>query len=162
MSRFDIDLTEVSTERMICPQGTYPARIAKAAVRSGTKDDRNWAMLNLTFALKDEEVSKVLGIDEPKVFYTVSLSFDKETEKLSPNNPDLGNLLEVVGLKNKGDVFKEGTDEATSQWDYNMIYFKNVADALSGYDILCNVVHRKAYNDPDRMEAVVNKVAKLD
>ena len=47
-SRFDIDLSEVSTERLICPAGTYEARIAKAELRTGTKDEKNWAILNLT------------------------------------------------------------------------------------------------------------------
>lgn len=161
-SRFDIDLSEVSTERLICPAGTYEARIAKAELRTGTKDDKNWAILNLTYAVRDAEVSKFLNVDEPKVFGSIMLSFDKETEKFSKNNPDFGALMATLGLTNSGDIFKEGTDEAETQWDYNKIYFTNVANTLAGYDLLINVAHRKAFNDPSRMEAAVTKVAKLE
>lgn len=161
-SRFSLDLTEITTERLICPAGTYEARIAKAELRSGTKDDRNWAMINITYAIRDAEVSKFLNQDEPKVFGSVSLSFDKDTEKFSKNNPDFGALMATLDLTNSGSIFEEGTEVAETQWEFNKIYFTNVANTLAGYDLLINVAHRKAYNDPSRMEAAVTKVAKLE
>jgi hypothetical protein len=161
-SRFGIDLSEVSTERLIVPAGTYEARVAKAELRSGVKDERNWAMINVTYAIRDPEVAKLLNQDEPKVFGTIGLSFDKDTEKFSKNNPDFGALMATLGLTNSGDIFEEGTEVAETQWEYNKIYFTNVANTLAGYDLLINVAHRKAYNDPSRMEAAVTKVAKLE
>ena len=104
-SRFGIDLSEVSTERLIVPAGTYEARVAKAELRSGVKDERNWAMINVTYAIRDQEVAKILNQDEPKVFGTIGLSFDKDTEKFSKNNPDFGALMATLGLTNSGDIF---------------------------------------------------------
>lgn len=163
-SRFAINLEDVATERLICPQGTYPARIAKAEVRQGTKDGRNWMMLNLTLAIKDEEVSKFLSQDEPKVFYTVGLNFDKETEAFNSNSPDFGALMKSLELNNKEStaIFNEGTEDASTMWEYNTMFFTNVCNTLSGYDLLINVAHKHNYQDKSRMDAVVTKVAALD
>jgi hypothetical protein len=162
MSRFAINLEEVSTERLLVPVGTYPARIAKAEVRQGSKDGKNWMMLNLTLAIKDEEVSKFLNIDEPKTFYSLMLSFDRETEQFSKNNPDFGALMKALNLTSQSSVFEEGTEDATSMWEFNTMFFTNVCNALAGYDLLINVAHKPNYQDKSRMDAVVTKVAALD
>lgn len=161
MSRFSVDLSEVSEERILVPQGAYAARIVKAEPRTGTKDDRNWMMLNLTLAIRDEEVSKLLSQDEPKLYYSVGMRFE-EDYKLSKNNPDLGALLKMLGLKDKTEAFEEGTEEAESQWDYNLLFYKHMCEALVGYDVLANVVHKPDYKDPDAMQAEINKLAKLE
>ena len=161
-SRFSLNLSNITTERLICPIGTYPARIAKADVRTGNKDGRNWMMLNLTLAINDNEVAAFLNQDEPKVFYTIGVSFDKETELVAVNNPDLGALLATLDLKLDMEAFQEGTENAETAWEFAQLLFTNVCNALPGYDLLINVAHKPHYQDKSRMEAVVTKVARLD
>jgi hypothetical protein len=164
MSRFAINLEELATERLICPKGTYPARIANAEVRQGNKDGRNWMMLNLTLAIKDEEVSKFLSQDAPKVFYSVGLNFDKETEAFNPQSPDFGALMKTLDLNTASatTAFQDGTEDAATMWEFNTLFFTNVANTLAGYDLLIEVTHKANYQDKSRMDAVVSKVAKLD
>lgn len=160
MSRFSLNLEEVSTERLLCPKGAYPMRIAKAEVRKGVKDDKNWMMLNLTLAIKDAEVSQYLGQDEPKLFHSIMISFDKETGEFSmKNNQEIALLSRALGIEGQSKVFEEGTEEATTWFDFAVIYFTNYCNVLVGYDVLGNVDHKPSFRDKTQMEAVITKIA---
>jgi hypothetical protein len=67
MARFDLDLSSMSTERKVMQAGQYPASIIKSDVKTGdTKDgEGKWMSIQTVYVVKDEDVIKDLGVDEP-------------------------------------------------------------------------------------------------
>lgn len=168
-NRFAIDLSEMSEERLLIPVGIYSGRIAKATLTKGVSEPKDgnegvkWARLDLIVAIKDEDVSKLLSTDEPKVFSRHMISFEKETGALSvKNNPDLGNLLAIAGLKSKEAtaLFQEGTEDAQDQWEFNTIFLTNIASNLEGVDLLVSVGQSPQFNDKTKMQNTVSKYGK--
>lgn len=156
MSRFDLDLTEISDKRAVVPKGDYRGKIAGGSVRTGATDSGNWAMLNVTIAIKDNEVSKILNQDEPKMFFSGFLAFDKETGKFNKNgSPEFGQLLKVTGFTNISD-FEEGTESAETEFDYIVKVVENILEAAKGVDVLAKVTQAKDQNGD-----TVNRVSKL-
>ena len=161
MSRFSLDLSQTASERKVMQAGQYPARIVKAELKTGkSKEDQNdWMRLDLTFSVKDEEVSKDLGQDEPKVYGSTFVAFDKETGKYSDNNPMIGQLLDATELRNSASAIGADVDDSGTEWEYYVGYFTKFAELLSGYDVLVNV-GRRAVGESIRAE--VTKIAKLE
>lgn len=162
MSRFDIDITEISDERILIPNGVYPARISKSEVRKGETDKGEWANLSLTLVISDPEVVKLTNHDEPSVFWSGMFAFDQTTGKfLKDNCPELGQFIKVTGFE-KTEDFEEGTETAETERDYVLKLFENMGNAAIGTDLICNVGQEPHYQDKDRMVNRVSGIAAIE
>jgi hypothetical protein len=162
-NRFAVDLTEMSTERLLVPKGKYPAKLEKAVLASGEVNDKPgefWQAFNVQFGLKDAEVAALLGQDSPKVFYNFYIQVDKESGKISTNNPDLGSVLEACGLNTKeaNAMFIEAGSTASTQLEFNKLYLEKIAELLVGYDFIVNVGHKPRSKGSDENVSYVSKV----
>ena len=90
---------ELSTKRLVIEPGVYPAYIDKLDVKSGEKDGREWAQLNVTWSIEDEGVKSALGRDTVKSVQQFFLDLDDtgNLDKSAGKNVDLGRLLKAVG-----------------------------------------------------------------
>lgn len=159
MGRFDLNLSDVSTTRPTCASGTYIGRLAKAEIRSG--DDKNgdpWAGLNVSVAILDPEVSKVLGMDEPKMFFSGMFAFDAEGKFNKSNCAEIGQFLEVTGFGSDMAAFEDETTElAETERDYVLALFKNMCASAAGVEVIAKVVRKKHYKE----DYMVNEVSQL-
>lgn len=169
VNRFSIDIEEMSEERVLIPKGDYLTKISKADLSHAEfkKDDKTgyWYRLDLVLDIKDKAISDLLKTDSPKVFHSIMISTDKESEKiLTANNPDLGALLAACDLKTKeaNEVFIEAASDAQTQREFNIAYLKKIADVLPGYELLAKVGQKKHGVDPDKMINSVTKLAKSE
>lgn len=161
MSRFDLDLSEVATERPLVPAGFYPARIAKSEIRKGETDKGKWANLNLTLAINDPEVAKIMNQDNPKVFWSGMFSFDENGQFLKDNCPEIGVFIKLTGFTDIED-FLEGADEIEDDREAMLKVFQNMGEASVGTDLMCKVVQKPHYEDRDRMVNEVSAIAGLE
>ena len=161
MSRFTIDLTDISTERKVMKAGAYEAAILKSEVKTGDnkEDDGKWMRIETVYVVKDEEVIKDLGTDEPKVYGSFFVSFDKETGAFrQDNNIGIGQLLKATGLDNGSVDFEDGITDDMSDWEAKVKYFSNLTEAVADYPVLITVGRRAV---GDNMRAEVTKIAKF-
>lgn len=163
--RFGIDLTDVSTERVLVPTGEFTAKAEKAVFSSGSQKenaDAFWYSINVQYAIKDDEVAKVMQQDSPKAFWNVFISTDKETGKVATANPDFGMLLKASDLDN-ADVTSmciEAASSAETQHDFNKLFLGKIAELVAGSDQIVKVIHRKKSKDDDTLVAAVTKAIK--
>jgi hypothetical protein len=149
MSRFSIDINEVSDKRELIPAGDYPVRIIKGSTKAGdfkTKagEERHYINLNFTAVVRDEEVSRIIGQDEPKCFPSVFVSFDSEWKMLKENEA-LGKFRNAMGFSDSS-AFEDGTEDAETMEEYAKKFFLNMAEASVGADLLAKIGTR-TYND---------------
>ena len=161
MSRFDLNLEDVATERMLVPVGIYEARIVKGEIRQGETEKGKWANINLTLGINDADVVKAMNQDEPKVFWSAMFSFDEQGKFAKKNCPELGKFIEVTGFTDISD-FEEGTEEMEVERDYILKVFSNMIHASIGTDLLCKVVQKPHYQDGSRQVNDVASIAKLE
>ena len=162
MSRFDLDLAAISDERTLVPVGVYEARIVKGELRSGETEKGKWANISLTLAINDLEVAKAMNQDEPKVFWSGMLAFDKDTGKFDKNNcPDIGQFTKATGFTDISD-FEDGVEEIEDDYEAWLKIFSNIAAASVGTDLICKVVQQPHYQDRERMVNDVSSLAKLE
>jgi hypothetical protein len=138
--------------------------LEKATLASGDVKDKPgeiWQSFNLQFGLKDAEVAALLGQDSPKVFYNFYINVDKDSGKISTNNPDLGSVLAACELNTKeaNAMFIEAGSSATDQREFNKLYLKKIAEILAGYDLVVKVGHRPKAKGSDETVSYVSKVA---
>lgn len=167
VDRFAINLEDVSTERLLVPKGDFEAKLEKATLATGTQKDSDpeayWYSLNLQYAIKAEEVAKAMNQDSPKAFFNIFISTDKESGKISTNNPDFGSVLAACDLNTKEAtaIFIEAGSEATTQHEFNKLFLGKVAELLAGYDHIVKVGHRPKMKGSDEMVAAITKIAKV-
>lgn len=157
MPRFDLDLSAVKDEYVLIPEGYYEvARIAGSKMLKGEgADGKPWAMLSLSIAIQDEDVTEVTGDAEPTVNHTIFIPFDKETGKFNPKgSPDLGKFLKLTGFVDL-EEFEDGTEEMEDERNYVLKCFENMGVASIGVDVLCKVTHTPDKKNPDLMRANV-------
>lgn len=150
MSRFSIDLHEVSDKREVIPAGDYPIRIVKGEIATGSfknkkDEDRNYIRLTFTAVVKDDDVAALLKQDEPKCFPSVFVSFDSDWNLLEQGNEAFGKFRKALGF-NSWDDFLDGTSDDDSMEDYSKKVFSNMAEAAVGADLLAKIGTR-TYND---------------
>ena len=141
--------------------GQYPASIIKSEVKTGdTKEgEGKWMSIQTVYVVKDEEVIKDLGIDEPKVYGNFFIRFEKDSGLLSSDNPQLAQLGQACDLDTTDEIYQEGIEDDMSDFEAYTVMFTNIAASLPGYDVLVNVTRRA---QGDNIRAEVSKVAKLD
>jgi hypothetical protein len=165
-NRFAVDVTEMTTERLLVPKGDYEAKLEKATLASGTvkdKPEETWLSLNLQFGLKAPEVASLLGQDSPKVFFNFYVNTDKESGKISTNNPDLGSVLAACELNTKeaNEMFIEAGSSASDQKEFNKLFLEKAAEMLAGYDLVVKVGHRPKSKGSDETVSYVSKVTSV-
>lgn len=163
VDRFSVDIEEMNDERVLIPAGDYEMVISKAELKTGSPKDKPegiWYAMNLVLDIKDQEVAELVGVDNPKVFYSTFVSIEKESEKIATNNPDFGALLKAADLKNKEahEVFVDAASEATTQREFNKLYLEKVASTLVGIKVLGKVVQSPKEKGSSEL---VNRVTKL-
>ena len=90
------------------PQGEYPAFIDDAVAETVKTEDGPRPVLNVTYAITDEELKQAIDIDKPTVRQTVWLDIDEQTGGLAfgPNkNVRLGRIREAVSQNVEGEAW---------------------------------------------------------
>lgn len=114
MSAFDpkqfLDVTfnqSSSTVRVPVDAGTHLAVIENVDIRSGNKDGKDWAFLDVTYNIDDPVLKEKLGRDKISLTQGVSLDFTKENslDFSKGRNVMLGRLRDSVGLNGEGQPF---------------------------------------------------------
>src|ERR1700676_1413691 len=101
----DEDQEELSTERVLIPQGVHAAFIESQEVKHGTNDEGvDWARIEIKGQIPEPSV--LAELDREKVYITqrIMLRIDENTGKLSNRKGDnwqLGQIRKAVG-KPKG------------------------------------------------------------
>lgn len=96
---------ELNTQYLMCPElSAAPASITKWDVKTGTFTDkktgeeRQWAILQLTWNIDSEEAREATKRDEVNVNQSVSLSLTSEGKLDTDNNQTLGRLAKMFDL----------------------------------------------------------------
>lgn len=114
MSAFDpkqfLDVTfnqASSTIRVPVDAGTHLAVIEGVDIRSGNKDGKDWAFLDVTYNIDSPDLKAKLGRDKITLTQGVSLDFTKEggLDFTKGRNVMLGRLRDSVGLNGDGQPF---------------------------------------------------------
>lgn len=104
----DITVNEAnSTERIPVPAGEHVAVIEKVDIRSGNKDGKDWAFLDVTYNIDSPEVKAAVGRDKVTLTQGVSLDFTPTggLDFSKGRNVQLGRLRDSVGLNEAGKPF---------------------------------------------------------
>jgi hypothetical protein len=102
--------------------------------------------------------------DNPKVFAGIFVALDKETGKISTNNPDFGMLLEAADLRTPeatalfNEAGMSGNPETVHE--FNTAYLGKVAEILVGANVIIKVKHQADRNDREKTNSVISKVIK--
>lgn len=107
-SFLDVTVTEAnSTQRVPVPVGEHLSVITEVDIRSGNKDGKDWAFLDVTFQIDNPAVKEALGRDVVKLTQGVSLDFTPlgGLDFSKGRNVMLGRLREAVGLNQPGQPF---------------------------------------------------------
>ncbi len=93
----------LSTQRLVITPGVYPACIENVDIKSGEKDEREWAALDVTWQVEDEGVKAALKREVVKVHqqFFLDLTEGGDLDRAEGRNVDLGRLLKAVGLHGK-------------------------------------------------------------
>ena len=95
---------ELETVSTPIPTGEFPAVIQSVAARSGDKDGKPWAMLDVTWGIDSQEVSEATGRDvntcRQSIFLDITESGGLDMSK--GKNVGLGRLRAAVGQNNAG------------------------------------------------------------
>lgn len=154
MSRFSIDINEVSAERPLIPAGDYPIRIIKGSAKQGSyeKDGKinKYVNLNFTAVVKDEQVCQDMKQDEPKCFPSVFIRLDDQSKVDTIGNETFKKFCITMGF-NDFSVFEDGTEDCETQDEFNAKMFTNLAEACVGADLLGKIGFR-VYNDEKQNE----------
>lgn len=96
-----------STTRVPVPAREHLAVITEVDIRSGNKDGKDWAFLDVTYQLDDAALKQELGRDVVKLTQGVSLDFTPNggLDYSKGRNVMLGRLREAVGLNEPGKPF---------------------------------------------------------
>lgn len=161
MGRFSIDITEVSEEPPLVPEDDYKVRIVDGKIVTGEGEYGQWANFSIAMAIEDPEIGKLVGMDEPRVYYQGFLSFDKDTGEFQKQRcPELGSFIKVAGFTNTSDFETEETEQAESMFDYIVALVKTMLMASVGTDLIAKVEHKpKIKNQADSPR--VNRVTKI-
>lgn len=118
MSKFDpkallqteLKVADIATEFTPIPEGTHPVQFGAPDIKSGEKNGKVWARLELPCKVTDSNVAVEMGLDaseEIKAYYTVFLDIDQETKGLAfgvNKNVALGKLFQSAGLENDASI----------------------------------------------------------
>lgn len=104
----DATVTEAtSTERIPVPAGEHLSVIEEVNVRSGNKDGKDWAFLDVTYNIDSPEVKEKLGRAKVTLTQGIGLDFTPQggLDFSKGRNVNLGRLREAVGLNVTGQPF---------------------------------------------------------
>lgn len=89
---------EMSTESVPVPAGEYVAVVKSVGSRSGEKDGKTWAMLDVTWEIDDPQVAEVTGRDVNTVRQSIFLDINDHggLDLGKGKNIGLGRLREAV------------------------------------------------------------------
>lgn len=107
-SFLDVTVTDAnSTIRVPVPAREHMSVISAVDIRSGNKDGKDWAFLDVTYDIDDAAVKAELGRDVIKLTQGVSLDFTPNggLDFSKGRNVNLGRLREAVGLNKPGEPF---------------------------------------------------------
>lgn len=113
MSKFDpkallqteLKTSDIATEYTPIPEGTHPIQFGAPDIKSGEKNGKVWARLEVPCKITDSNVAVDMGLaadEEIKSYYTVFLDIDQETKGLAfgvNKNVALGKLFQAAGLQ---------------------------------------------------------------
>lgn len=96
-----------STVRIPVPQGEHLSVITAVDIRSGNKDGKDWAFLDVTYQIDDQKVKDALGRDKVVLTQGIGLDFtpDHGLDFSKGRNVNLGRLRDSVGLNKPGEPF---------------------------------------------------------
>ena len=116
---------ELNTEYLLCPElDAAPASIEKWDVKTGTFTDkktgeeRQWAILQLTWNVDSPEAREVVKRDDVKVGQSVSLSLTAEGRLDPDNNQALGRLCKLFDLEIGSMAVRELFNSMIGQFAY--------------------------------------------
>lgn len=96
-----------STTRIPVPAREHLAVISGVDIRSGNKDGKDWAFLDVTYEIDDPTVKAELGRDKVSLTQGIGLDFTPSggLDFSKGRNVNLGRLREAVGLNQPGQPF---------------------------------------------------------
>lgn len=96
-----------STIRVPIDAGTHMSVIEDVKIRSGNKDGKDWAFLDVTYGIDSPELKTKLGRDKIQLTQGVSLDFtpDGGLDFQKGRNVMLGRLRDSTGLNEEGKPF---------------------------------------------------------
>lgn len=97
-----------STERVPVPAGEHLAVIEAVDIRSGNKDGKNWAFLDVTYNIDSPELKEKLGRQKIALTQGIGLDFTPDGRSLDNSkgrNVTLGRLRESTGLNVDGQPY---------------------------------------------------------
>lgn len=151
MSRFSVDISEVSETRALIPAGDYPIRIIKGSAKPGESEKvGKFIMLNFTAIVRDEEVAKAMRQDEPKCFPSIFIRLDSESKLETVGNEAFKKFCNAAGFTDLSQ-FEEGTEDCQTQDEFNLKLYTNLAEACVGLDLLAKIGTR-VYNEETQNE----------
>lgn len=118
MSKFDpkallqteLKVSDIATEYTPIPEGTFPIQFGAPDIKSGEKNGKVWARLEVPCTVTDSNVAVDMGLAADEViksYYTVFLDIDQETKGLAfgvNKNVSLGKLFEAAGLTSDASI----------------------------------------------------------
>lgn len=107
-SFLDVTFNEASsTVRIPIPAKEHLTVITEVDIRSGNKDGKDWAFLDVTYQFDDPQVKELLGRDIVKLTQGVSLDFTPGggLDFSKGRNVNLGRLRDATGLNGEGQPF---------------------------------------------------------
>lgn len=112
MSKFDpkallqteLKVADIATDFTPIPEGTHAIQLGAPDIKSGEKNGKVWARLEVPCKITDSNVAVEMGLSADEViksYYTVFLDIDQETKGLAfgvNKNVALGKLFQAAGL----------------------------------------------------------------
>lgn len=94
----------MSTKVVPIPEGMWKAQISEIGARSGEKDGKGWASLDLTWEILDDELKKKLNRDKVTCRQQMFLDLTPEggLDFSEGRNVSLGRVREALGQNKKG------------------------------------------------------------
>lgn len=123
---------EMSTEFTPVPVGEWQAVVKKIGTRSGEGEKGSWAMLDVTWAIDNAEVTEVTGMENPSVRQSIFLDISESggLDLGKGKNIGLGRLREALG-QNTGAAWSPSMLEgcvATVMVDHRLFEGRTFAD----------------------------------
>jgi len=126
---------EMATDFTPVPVGEFSAVVKKVATRSGSNEKGDWAVLDVTWAIDNAEVSEVTGMENPSVRQSIFLDISESggLDLGKGKNIGLGRLREALG-QNTGAAWSPSMLEgqvATVMVDHRLYEGRTFADVKS-------------------------------
>ena len=146
----DLELDNISDKVLVLPKGSIvEGYIDKVSVEGDISEKGNpWIRMDFTVKSTDSDVlEKLQRENSVNFFYRLFISIEKDSFKVSQNNPNLGKLIKEFSLAEHQEDFKEGTEHLENPLEKLKQYFTNMGQHLLGTD--CIAVLTVDNYDPD-------------